>query len=230
MNEIFTCQDEHPSQSININYGCNSMDQKKDILGLDETLDNKKKISTGDLFGIDLDRTLFRYPSIIDDYTVENSSSSIKEDHVIDNIYISDYRSNINYYKYKLIINCDYPNNNALLNTARMDIIEIEHPVIGSEKIFYIYAIGVEDSLEQNLLNMFDEITEVIKRFSDKKVLVHCHAGVSRSASFILAYLIRYYNMSLITAYEYLKNKRVKIDPNKSFLSQLLLYQIKLKK
>eukprot|EP00523_Entomoneis_sp_CCMP467_P018120 CAMPEP_0168815646 /NCGR_PEP_ID=MMETSP0726-20121227/6312_1 /TAXON_ID=265536 /ORGANISM="Amphiprora sp., Strain CCMP467" /LENGTH=393 /DNA_ID=CAMNT_0008867875 /DNA_START=1 /DNA_END=1182 /DNA_ORIENTATION=+ len=56
-------------------------------------------------------------------------------------------------------------------------------------------------------------------------VLVHCMAGVSRSASVVLAYLIEYEEMTLQEAYVHVKQLRPLIFPNDGFFAQLLLYE-----
>ena len=56
-------------------------------------------------------------------------------------------------------------------------------------------------------------------------VLVHCRAGVSRSASMVLAYLMEYECMTLDEAYVTVKQHRPFIDPNEGFWAQLVAYQ-----
>ena len=53
------------------------------------------------------------------------------------------------------------------------------------------------------------------------KVLVHCFAGVSRSASVTIAYFIHSYHMTVNEAYEAVRTKRGCISPNLNFLGQL---------
>ena len=53
-------------------------------------------------------------------------------------------------------------------------------------------------------------------------MLVHCHAGVSRSATICLAYLIACHNVSLSDAFRYVKHRRNVISPNFNFMGQLL--------
>lgn len=48
-------------------------------------------------------------------------------------------------------------------------------------------------------------------------VHVHCAAGVSRSASVVIAYLIIYKNLKFGEAYAYVKDKRDIIEPNEGF-------------
>jgi protein-tyrosine phosphatase len=54
--------------------------------------------------------------------------------------------------------------------------------------------------------------------------LVHCHGGVSRSASVVIAWLIRSKGMTYNDAYHYVKARRKTISPNKSFERQLRLW------
>lgn len=57
------------------------------------------------------------------------------------------------------------------------------------------------------------------------RVLVHCVAGVSRSASICLAYLTKYYCRSLRVAYHLMKSKRVMVRPNLGFWRQLIAFE-----
>ena len=60
------------------------------------------------------------------------------------------------------------------------------------------------------------------------KVLVHCQAGVSRSATICIAYLMYHLRMSMEQAYDYLKSRRSVISPNVNFMCQLLDYEAEL--
>lgn len=53
------------------------------------------------------------------------------------------------------------------------------------------------------------------------KVLVHCHVGVSRSATLVLAYLMLKQNLTLVEAICAVKENRGVI-PNRGFLRQLI--------
>mmetsp|Transcript_38542 Transcript_38542/g.56570 ORF Transcript_38542/g.56570 Transcript_38542/m.56570 type:complete len:450 (+) Transcript_38542:78-1427(+) len=54
-----------------------------------------------------------------------------------------------------------------------------------------------------------------------QSVLVHCEMGVSRSTTVVLAYLIRYQNMTKEDAYKLVKNRRPQANPNVGFWKQL---------
>lgn len=56
-------------------------------------------------------------------------------------------------------------------------------------------------------------------------VLVHCHFGVSRSATIVIAYLMSKYKMTFEQAYVYVRQRRRFINPNTGFVSQLREYQ-----
>ena len=59
-------------------------------------------------------------------------------------------------------------------------------------------------------------------------MLVHCYAGISRSATIVIAYLLRKYNYSLDNVITMVKRRRskvainfIQINPNKGFIEQL---------
>ena len=53
------------------------------------------------------------------------------------------------------------------------------------------------------------------------KVLVHCHAGVSRSATVCIAYLMYKNNFTLEKAFDQVRSRRGVISPNLNFMQQL---------
>lgn len=55
--------------------------------------------------------------------------------------------------------------------------------------------------------------------------MVHCLAGVSRSVSLVLAYLIKHRGMSYREAYELIKGRRKIIHPNDGFIEQLKRFE-----
>ena len=62
-------------------------------------------------------------------------------------------------------------------------------------------------------------------RESDGKVLVHCRAGMSRSATMCIAYLIKHNHWSMDKAYEFVKSRRPQIAPNFSFMVQMIEFE-----
>uniref|UniRef100_A0A8D0G3Z1 Protein-tyrosine-phosphatase n=1 Tax=Sphenodon punctatus TaxID=8508 RepID=A0A8D0G3Z1_SPHPU len=76
----------------------------------------------------------------------------------------------------------------------------------------------------------FDSVADKINSVAFKHgiTLVHCAAGVSRSATLCIAYLMKYQNMSLYEAYNWVKSRRPVIHPNVGFWRQLIDYERKL--
>jgi len=70
--------------------------------------------------------------------------------------------------------------------------------------------LDVQDKPTEHLAKYFDsvgdKINEVIKK--NGTVLVHCVAGISRSTSCILAYLMKYRRMRLKDAHTFVRSKR----------------------
>ena len=56
-------------------------------------------------------------------------------------------------------------------------------------------------------------------------VLVHCLAGISRSVTITVAYLMYKEKLSLEDAYEYVRVKKANIAPNFNFMGQLQDFQ-----
>ena len=81
----------------------------------------------------------------------------------------------------------------------------------------------ISDFYKENIIKYFGECLNFIK--GDDKVLVHCAAGSSRSATFVIAYIMRNKKMSFKEALEFVKNKRSVISPNPGFKDQLQLFE-----
>jgi len=87
--------------------------------------------------------------------------------------------------------------------------------------------IHAEDLDEHNLLEEFDSAYEFINDAvsQQKNVLIHCHAGMSRSATIACAYLMKKYHLTFKDAMERLRSKRNCVYPNMGFERQLRSYE-----
>lgn len=92
--------------------------------------------------------------------------------------------------------------------------------------------VGVDDNLEpieiKNLYLLLPKITEFIHSSLKKNeiIFVHCHAGIQRSASVIVAYLIRYLNISLTKAIRLVRTKRnIVFTPCINFKTSLIKFE-----
>ena len=57
------------------------------------------------------------------------------------------------------------------------------------------------------------------------KVFLHCHAGISRSATVCIAYIMKQQGWDLPCAYDFVKQRRPCVSPNLHFMGQLLEFQ-----
>ncbi|XP_029304407.1 uncharacterized protein LOC115019153 [Cottoperca gobio] len=83
------------------------------------------------------------------------------------------------------------------------------------------------DNSKQNLRQYFEEVFEFIEEAyqSGQGVLVHCQAGVSRSATIAIAYLMKHTLMTMTDAYKYVRSRRPVVSPNLNFMGQLLEFE-----
>jgi protein-tyrosine phosphatase len=132
---------------------------------------------------------------------------------IINNLYLGSYSD---------VINNTYKEENIklIINVAK-ECKKIE------QNINYSYY-NYEDSPSSLISDKFDEIADLIHSYliQNKKVFIHCMAGKSRSASFVIIYLVKYLNYSLNYAYDYVNNLR-DIYPNLGFVEQMIEYEYK---
>ncbi|KAM3873858.1 dual specificity protein phosphatase 4 [Diretmus argenteus] len=95
------------------------------------------------------------------------------------------------------------------------------------EGTYQYKCIPVEDNHKEDISSWFLEAIEFIDsvRDSSGRVLVHCHAGISRSATICLAYLMKRKRVRLDEAFEFVRRRRSIISPNFSFMGQLLQFE-----
>ncbi|CAF0837725.1 unnamed protein product [Brachionus calyciflorus] len=99
-----------------------------------------------------------------------------------------------------------------------------------NSKLFNLKRISVNDCPNEDLVQYFDEAFNFIDEAKSKnsKVLVHCQAGVSRSPTIVIAYLMKMQNFKAIEAYQKIKEIRPIIAPNIVFMNQLFNFEKKL--
>lgn len=145
-------------------------------------------------------------------YSSENiSNDSMNE--IIDGIYVGDIYSASNY-------------NNLKDN----EIKSIVCCVVGIDDLYpkYIDYLNLDliDNCDENITRVFDQSNDFIESNvnNNKKILIHCIAGVSRSVTLLACYLIKKYDYTPEKALEIIREKRNVANPNESFMKQLHKY------
>lgn len=83
----------------------------------------------------------------------------------------------------------------------------------------------MKDTVNEDIYDHFATAYEVIEKGrAYGNVLVHCMAGVSRSASMVIAYIMRKQRKSYQEAFAIAKERRAKVNPNEGFVVQLLKF------
>ncbi|CAG07801.1 unnamed protein product, partial [Tetraodon nigroviridis] len=92
---------------------------------------------------------------------------------------------------------------------------------------FRYLQLTVEDSLATDIRACFSTAIAFIDsvKQSGGRVLVHCQAGISRSATICLAYLMHTQRVKLDEAFDFVKQRRQVISPNLAFMGQLLQFE-----
>ena len=90
-------------------------------------------------------------------------------------------------------------------------------------------TISIEDSRNEDIYQFFENTYKYIdKAINDKApIFVHCQAGISRSASVVIAYFIKKYKWTYLEALSFVSENRDFINPNKGFEKQLIEYQLR---
>ncbi|KAJ6300651.1 hypothetical protein OIU76_021449 [Salix suchowensis] len=87
-------------------------------------------------------------------------------------------------------------------------------------------AVPIRDMESEDLLDYLDVCLDFIENSrKEGAVLVHCFAGVSRSAAIITAYLMKTEQLSLEGALESLRQSCESVCPNDGFLEQLKMFE-----
>ncbi|XP_046392359.1 dual specificity protein phosphatase 14-like [Ischnura elegans] len=90
--------------------------------------------------------------------------------------------------------------------------------------------LALRDSPGDCIESLFDAVADKVDAVRAKggRTLVHCVAGVSRSAALCLAYLMKYEGMTLRKAFVHLRSRRPAVRPNTGFFRQLIAYERRL--
>ena len=106
-------------------------------------------------------------------------------------------------------------------------VMDFSAPEYKEEDKFNQKIIKIVDIPTQNILQYLGECLNFIK--GEEKILVHCMAGASRSASIVIAYIMWAQKLSYLEALSFVGNKRSSVFPNLGFREQLQKFEKLLK-
>lgn len=130
-------------------------------------------------------------------------------DYIIDNIYLGSQKSAVD--KNKLIeLNIRY-------------VLIVGKGMKGNFNDIHYKTIEIDDSLEENLINYLQGALNFIdeSQKNNSNILIHCVSGISRSASIVIAYMMKKYQINYEQAFSHVKTRRKIIRPNSNFIDQL---------
>ena len=125
----------------------------------------------------------------------------------------------------------DAANCNLLNKLGIRFILNVSHnipfPDFYKKNNFDFLRIDIKDCASITLEDYFTGAFEFINKALDssKCILIHCQAGISRSPSFVIGYLMYHFKYTFDYAFQYVKKYRSIIQPNLSFHLQLQTYE-----
>lgn len=158
--------------------------------------------------------SLSPYKQYIDDVMLQIFSQMDKPTMILPHLYLGSEWNASNFEELKA------NNIGYVLNVSR----EIDNFFPGH---FKYLNVRVHDDDNADLLKEWEKTFRFINeaKANNQGCLVHCKMGISRSASTVLAYLMKENNHSFADALEHVKKRRSCVNPNGSFRNQLQIYE-----
>lgn len=114
-----------------------------------------------------------------------------------------------------------------------LKITHIVNATIRSRRNFFpdlvkYFTVDILDEVSEDMTNFFEPVNQFIDEAEKEggRVLVHCQAGISRSACLTINYIRIRNNLTLKEALEYVITQRPEVHPNRSFMEQLIQQEI----
>ncbi|KAM3130067.1 hypothetical protein pb186bvf_017865 [Paramecium bursaria] len=126
--------------------------------------------------------------------------------HIFDNIYLGD---------------CIAASNQRLMQRFNIElIVTVAENINISTKIKNL-KYQIKDTKSEDIVKYITIVGEQIEQYKDVNIYIHCRHGVSRSASIVIGYLIKFKKLTYEDAFNLVKSKRYCISPNLNFQQQL---------
>ena len=127
--------------------------------------------------------------------------------HIIDNIYLS------NVHDARNISLIKKNNINMVFRLSEND----NKNIYENNILFYNYIIEDHGLFVDKLIELAKKIFLIIEENNDKNILIHCNAGISRSVSIIIYYLMKKHNYKFDDALKHIQKIKEDANPNHQF-------------
>lgn len=117
----------------------------------------------------------------------------------------------------------DFLTTNGISSIITIQLKELPREIVNRFDSSKYLHIKLSDTVNVNIKEHFDTAIKFID--ANERTLIHCQAGISRSATLCLAYMIKMRQKTLDQAFQDLKKCRRCIGPNFSFLGQLKSFE-----
>ena len=161
--------------------------------------------------------TIIKYsfePEVTINTPISTSTFIQHTDKILDHLYLGDKDSYVNIDKFNI---------KGILNVSDVEpSIYLNQPEIVYEQFKIDDTTTASQILYENLDKYVNYIHEFVR--NGNNFLVHCYDGISRSASIVIAYVMKFKNLDLPGAKEYVTKRRFIVNPNIGFIETLERY------
>ncbi|RNF27065.1 putative dual specificity protein phosphatase [Trypanosoma conorhini] len=93
--------------------------------------------------------------------------------------------------------------------------------------VFHYLGLYLSDAPDEPIFSLFPIVIRFVEesRVKGGKTFIHCHQGVSRSCSFVIAYIMWNQGLCYDRAFEFVRARRNVCSPNTGFYVNLLLWE-----
>ena len=130
---------------------------------------------------------------------------------ILDNLYIASFED---------LENIDLVRDTSLHINAAEEIDELPYKHLDTQIDLNWMDHPLQDINENNILIHLIKLIDSY-RINNKKVIVNCYMGISRSSTIVIAYVMYHLKINVMDAINFVRQKRPIVNPNYGFVCQL---------